>query len=339
MKPGKGAFESQGQSDQGGLALVTGITGQDGTHLVSDLTSRGIRVVGLSRGFQGYLKSNSVAVPVIALDYSEHEALKALLDYLKPDFIFHLASNSSSNHKETNSDEHWLINVDVVITILDWIRRRTNGSTRFVQALSSEIFRGSAATPQSEGDSSSPTNPYGRSKARARDLLAQARSEGLHASGAILYNHESTLRPPTFVSRKITSGAARIALGLSEFLELRNLTDQRDWGHSADYTRAMILMALNEIPAEYVVSSGQLSSVRSICEVSFAYLGLDMGKVRVGTQSKDEFQVNNLHGNPTKVMHELGWTRNYSFEQMIEEMTEFDLKILAAAKKRIGSAK
>lgn len=339
MKPGEGAFEGRGQSGHGGVALVTGVTGQDGTHLVSDLISMGIRVVGLSRSFQGYIESNRVSVPVVALDYSEPGALAAFLDHLKPDFIFHLASNASSSHKETNSDEHWLVNVDVVSTFLDWIKRRTNGSTRFVQALSSEIFRGSSATPQSEGDSSSPTNPYGESKARARDLLADARSAGLHASGAILYNHESTLRPPNFVSRRITAGAARIALGLSEFLELRNLTDQRDWGHAADYTRAMVLMALHEIPAEYVVSSGQLSSVRRLCEVSFAYLGLDIGRVRVGNKDRDEFQVNNLHGNPAKIMQELGWMRDYSFEQMIEEMTEFDLRLLGATTRKIGFEK
>jgi GDPmannose 4,6-dehydratase len=336
VKLQESAFRGIRNSSQGTTALVTGVTGQDGIHLVRHLARKGIKVVGLSRAFQGYLDSDGVRVPVVALDYSDPKALTRLLDYLNPEIIFHLASNASSTDKETNGGEHWLINVDVVCNIIDWMRRRPDGSTRLVQALSSELFRGSATSPQTEATYSSPINPYGEAKARAREILAEARSEGIHASGAILYNHESILRPPTFLSRRVTSGAARIALGLSDFLELRNFTDQRDWGHSADYTQALLLMGLHETPSEYVVSSGELRTVKRLCEVSFGYLGLDIEKIRIETTNKDEFQASKLLGVPTKAEHNLGWIRNYSFEQMVEEMTEFDLRLLESSLRSFG---
>ncbi len=331
MRSGSGILRGLWPSSRKARALVTGVTGQDGRHLVSDLTSAGIQVVGVSRSFQGYLDSNGVSIPVIALDYSDAESFSGLLDHVKPEIIFHLASNSSSTDKKVNANEHWLINVEVVSNILDWIKQHSGGTTRLVQALSSEIFRGSPSSPQSEATASRPTNPYGEAKARAREILAEARLEGLHASAAILYNHESPLRDPSFLSRRVTLGAARIALGFSEFLELRSLTDQRDWGHSADYTRAMLLMAQRETPSEYVVSSGELRAVKRLCEVSFAHLGLDLSKIRVASTENNEFQANNLVGDPTRALQDLGWVRDYSFERMVEEMTELDFRLLRDA--------
>jgi GDPmannose 4,6-dehydratase len=322
------AYPSQAKLVDRRTALVTGIRGQDGFYLAQKLLRSGLRVVGLSRGFNGHIRVDSKNIPVSSIDYGNQAETKKLLCALKPDFIFHLAAIASSGQKFSERDSHMKINVEWTRTVLNEIGEVGNGSQVFIQSLSSEIFSAHEAGIFDENSESNPDNYYGESKAIARDLLRDARRNGLNAVAAILFSHESPRRSRLFFSRKVSMGVAEIARNPKLKLELKNLSGSRDWGHARDYTDALIRMALSSA-SEYIVASGKLRSVREFCEIAFKRVGLDYREFVVefdGEPTKNQKRA--LVGNAFRLKHELKWKQETSFEDLIQEMVDYDVQLL-----------
>ena len=205
---------------------------------------------------------------------------------------------------------------------------------RFYQASSSEMFGKVVETPQRETTPFYPRSPYGVAKVYGHWITVNYReSYGMHASSGILFNHESPRRGLEFVTRKISHGVARIALGLDRELRLGNLDAQRDWGYAGDYVRAMWLMLQQDQPGDYVVATGQTHSVRQFCELAFAYAGLDYRDyVVVDERFFRPAEVDLLVGDPSRAREKLGWKPEVSFEQLVEMMVEADLRMLRRMK-------
>ncbi|MBO9343906.1 MAG: GDP-mannose 4,6-dehydratase, partial [Roseiflexus sp.] len=220
-----------------------------------------------------------------------------------------------------------------VTRLLDAIRI-VDPDIRFYQASSSEMFGKVVETPQRETTPFYPRSPYGVAKVYGHWITVNYReSYGMHASSGILFNHESPRRGLEFVTRKISHGVARIALGLDRELRLGNLDAQRDWGYAGDYVRAMWLMLQQDQPGDYVVATGQTHSVRRFCELAFAYAGLDYRDyVVVDERFFRPAEVDLLVGDPSRAREKLGWKPEVSFEQLVEMMVEADLRILRGMK-------
>ena len=314
-------------------ALITGITGQDGSYLAEALLRKGYEVVGMVR------RSSTVNYERIAhiqgsIDFVNGDLLDqiSLIDAIKihePDEIYNLAAQS---FVQTSFGQPVLTGETTALSVtrmLDAIRI-VNPKIRFYQASSSEMFGKVAEVPQTEATPFHPRSPYGVAKVYGHWITVNYReSYNLHASSGILFNHESPRRGLEFVTRKISYGAASIKLGLEEKLSLGNLDAKRDWGFAGDYVEAMWMMLQQEQPDDYVICSGMTHSVREFCDLAFNHLGLNYeDHVVVDEQFFRPAEVDLLVGDYGKAKRVLAWEPSTSFKDLVAMMVEADLALL-----------
>ena len=320
-------------------ALITGISGQDGSYLAELLLDKGYEVHGVIRRSSSfntdridhlYRDPHESGVRMFTHygDLSDPAALIRLLYELQPDEIYHLGAQS---HVRVSFDIP-VYTFDITgagtMRLLEAIRE-AGVRPRFYQASSSEMF-GSAAPPQSETTPFHPRSPYGVAKVAAFWAAVNYREAyDLFAVNGILYNHESSRRGETFVTRKITRAVARIKAGLQEKLYLGNLDAKRDWGYAPEFCEAMWMMLQADEPDDYVVATGEQHSVREFCELAFARVGLDWeGHVEIDPRYYRPAEVDSLLGDATKAREKLGWEPKVRFEELVELMVDEDVRML-----------
>ncbi len=316
-------------------ALITGITGQDGSYLAELLLDQGYEVIGMMR------RSSTVNIERISAiqdrltlvsgDLMDEVSLINVLAEYRPREVYNLAAQSfvqASWRQPVLTGEATALGVT---RLLDAIRT-VDSEIRFYQASSSEMFGRVQSVPQNEQTAFYPRSPYGVAKVYGHWITVNYReSYGLHASSGILFNHESPRRGLEFVTRKVTHAVARIKAGLASEVRLGNLDAKRDWGYAADYVRAMWLMANRDTPEDYVVASGETHSVRELCEVAFAAVGLRYEDyVVVDPAFLRPAEVDELVGDATKARRELGWKCETNFYDLIEMMVAADTLALAS---------
>jgi len=308
------------------VALITGVTGQDGTYLSRALLSDDVEVHGLVR--PGSTKPVEQGVNTHVGDIADEKALVELVERLQPDELYHLAGQSSVAAS-------WADPVDTVrhtgeptAALLHAVSEKSP-HTRFVLASSAEIF-GRAPAPQTESTPIAPVSPYGAAKALGHHLVGGYRQRSLHASSCILYNHESPLRPERFVTRKITAAAARIARGHQDSLTLGNLDAARDWGWAPDIVEALRLAAAHSTPGDYVIGTGVLHTVREFVAAALTAAGIDDWESRIVVDESLLRPVDppTQRADSTKAFTELGWRPTVDFAELVERMVQNDLAIL-----------
>jgi GDPmannose 4,6-dehydratase len=315
-------------------ALVTGLTGQDGSFLAELLLDRGYQVTGLVRagtgeplGFSEHLRGR---LSVVQGDLLEPEALVAAVAQVRPDELYHLAAPSFT-------PDSWLAPADTVAaiagstaTLLEAVRT-TSPRTRVFVAASGAMFGAAPESPQREGTCCRPQSPYATAKLAAHQLVGQIRThDRLFACSGILYNHESERRPESFVSRKITRAAASIKLGLSDHVVLGDLSAVRDWSFAGDLMHGAWLMLQQERPDDYVLASGIAHTVADLAEVAFASVGLNADDhVRVDAELVRAPETTRLVGDSSRARRELGWDPHVGFEELIQRMVGADLRSLS----------
>jgi GDPmannose 4,6-dehydratase len=324
-------------------AIVTGITGQDGSYLAEFLIAKGYEVHGVVRrssaaGAQRleHLRRETLGpAPRLVLhdgDMADGSGLARIVREVRPAEVYNLAAQS---HVGVSFDQPtYTADVTAVgaLRLLEAIRDQqhaTGEEIRFYQASSSELYGRVAATPQDESTPFHPRSPYGVAKLYAHWITINYReSYGLFCCCGILFNHESPRRGESFVTRKITRAATRIKVGFQEKLRLGNLEARRDWGFAGDYVEAMWLMLQQPTPAEYVIATDETHSVREFCEHAFARLGLDYrDHVEVDSRYFRPAEVDLLRGCSEKARRELGWTPRVNFERLVAMMVDEDLRI------------
>jgi len=317
-------------------ALITGVTGQDGSYLAELLLEEGYEVVGLVRrtsttSFEriAHIQDRLKLVSGDMLDQSS--LIQVLADH-RPTEVYNLAAQSfvpSSWPQPVFTGEATALGVT---RLLDAIRT-VDPDIRFYQASSSEMFGKVQESPQRESTPFYPRSPYGVAKVYGHWITVNYReSYGLHATSGILFNHESPRRGLEFVTRKVSHGVARIKRGLADHLMLGNLDARRDWGFAGDYVRAMWLMLQRDAPGDYVVASGTQHSVRELCAVAFDRVGLSWETyVQVDPTLVRPAEVDSLVGDLSRARAILGWSAQVSFEQLVEMMVDADLAALARA--------
>ena len=314
-------------------AIITGITGQDGSYLAELLLSKGYKVIGVARrastvNFERieHLLDN---ISVEQGDLSDQGSLIALLEEHKPDEVYNLAAQSfvptSWNQPALTGD----VTALGVTRILEAIRY-VDPKVRFYQASSSEMFGKVLEVPQRETTPFYPRSPYGVAKVYGHYITINYReSFNIFAVSGILFNHESPRRGLEFVTRKISDGAARIKLGLAKELRLGNLESQRDWGFAGDYVDAMWRMLQQDKPDNFIVGTGETHSVREFCEIAFSRLGLDYKEhVIEDERYYRPAEVDMLIADPSKAGKVLGWEPQVEFKQLVEMMVDSDMKRL-----------
>ena len=314
-------------------ALITGVTGQDGSYMAELLLSKGYRVVGVVRdiknfsGFPALRLANNVEL--VSLDMLDQNRLIEVLKEYQPKEIYNFAAYSSGSGMFDNPVGIGEINGLAISRILEAIRT-VDKSIRFCQASSSEMFGNAYNSPQSEGTPFRPRTPYGAAKLYAHSMIGIYRQHyGLFGCSAILFNHESPRRGLNFVTRKITHEAAKIKLGLSNKLYLGNLDSYRDWGFAGDYVRAMWMMLQHQTADDYVVSTNKTHSVRNLCEIVFNYLELNYNDyVQMNKEIYRPDENIQLVGDSTKIRTELNWSPEVEFEEMLSLMVDSDLELL-----------
>jgi GDPmannose 4,6-dehydratase len=318
-------------------ALVTGITGQDGSYLAELLLSKEYRVIGVAR------RSSTVTyeriehllddITVVQGDLHDQGSLLALLEEYKPTEVYNLAAQSfvptSWNQPALTGD----ITALGVTRILEAIRF-VNSKIRFYQASSSEMFGKVVEVPQCETTAFYPRSPYGVAKVYGHWITVNYReSFNIFATSGILFNHESPRRGLEFVTRKISIGVARIKLGLAKELRLGNLESQRDWGFAGDYVEAMWRMLQQDKPDTFVVGMGETHSVREFCEIAFDHVGLDYNDyVRQDEKFYRPAEVDLLISDPSKARAMLGWEPSVNFKKLVVMMVDADLERLSQKK-------
>jgi GDPmannose 4,6-dehydratase len=320
-------------------ALITGITGQDGSYLAEQLLEKGYEVHGLIRRSSSFnteridpiykdRHEEDVKLLLHYADLSESSRLVRLLNDINPDEVYHLGAQShvrvSFDTPEYTSDITGMGTVRMLEAIRD-----AGVETRFYQASSSEMY-GSTPPPQREDTPFHPRSPYGVAKVAAFWITVNYReSYGMHASNGILFNHESPRRGETFVTRKITRALARIHAGLQDKLFLGNLDSLRDWGYAKDYTEAMWLMLQQDEPDDYVIATGEMHSVREFLDEAAGHLDLDWEKhVEIDPRYYRPAEVDALCGDPSKAKAKLGWEPATSFSELVRLMMEADVQAL-----------
>ena len=314
-------------------ALITGITGQDGSYLAESLLDKGYDVIGMVRR-SSTVNYERIAHIQGAIQFVNGDLLDqiSLIDAIKehnPDEVFNLAAESfvqTSFGQPVITGETTALSVT---RILDAIRN-VDPSTRFYQASSSEMFGKVAEVPQTEKTPFYPRSPYGVAKVYGHWITVNYReSYNLHASSGILFNHESPRRGLEFVTRKISYGAASIKLGLETKLALGNLDSKRDWGFAGDYVEAMWLMLQEDSPDDYVICTGETHSVREFCEVAFSHLGLSYeDHVEVDEKFFRPAEVDLLVGDYSKASDKLKWAPKTTFEELVTMMVDADMALL-----------
>jgi GDPmannose 4,6-dehydratase len=314
-------------------ALITGITGQDGSYLAEFLLEQGYDVVGMIRrsstvNFER-IRHIQDRITLTPGDLLDEVSLIHMLREHRPAEVYNLAAQSFVQTSFSQPVFTGEVTALGVTRLLDAIRI-VDPEIRFYQASSSEMFGKVVEVPQRETTPFYPRSPYGVAKVYGHWITINYReSYGMHASSGILFNHESPRRGLEFVTRKISHGVARIALGLDHELRLGNLDAQRDWGFAGDYVRAMWLMLQQDSPGDYVVATGQTHSVRRFCELAFGYVGLDYRTyVVVDQRFFRPAEVDLLVGDPSRACEKLGWKPEVSFEQLVEMMVAADIRML-----------
>jgi len=324
-------------------ALITGITGQDGSYLTELLLEKGYSVHGIVRRTSNLVRSRiehlradpSIYGRRLFLyygDLSDGTTLRRIFAQVRPAEVYHLAGQShvglSFEIPESTSEE-----VAMATLRLLEICRDQPQPVRFYHASSSEIFGRAAESPQTEETALRPVNPYGCAKAFATQLAQVYRQAyGLFVCNGILYNHESPRRGENFVTRKIARAAARISRGLEHELVLGNTAARRDWGHAQDYVAAMWLMLQHSAPDDYVVATGKTHSVQDFVEAAFAVVGLPAQKyLKHDASFERPTEPAKLVGSPEKIRRTLGWEPHKTFEDLVREMVEAELAALPVA--------
>lgn len=320
-------------------ALVTGITGQDGSYLAEMLLAEGYRVVGAARDMSraASLLPSALAkdVELVQWDMMDQPGMARVLSDCRPVELYNCAAYSSGAGMYDDPVGMGEVNGLAVSRMLEAIRE-VDAGIRFCQASSREIFGEASESPQSESTPGNPRSPYGAAKLYADVMIRIWRERyGLFACSAILFNHESPRRRLEFVTRKITHTAARIKLGLESQLQLGNLNAQRDWGFAGDYVRAMWLMLRAARADDYVVSTGETHTVREFCECAFGHLGLDYRDyVKDDASAYRPQEPVQLVGNAEKARRQLGWAPKVGFDELVSMMVEADMRRL---REKIGA--
>ena len=322
-------------------ALITGITGQDGSYLAEFLLDRGYEVVGLVRR-SSMVSFERIAhiqnqITIVSGDLLDEASLIDALQQHRPAEVYNLAAQSfvqTSFGQAVLTGETTALGVT---RLLDAIRI-VDPTIRFYQASSSEMFGKVREVPQNEDTPFHPRSPYGVAKVYGHWITVNYReSYGLHACSGILFNHESPRRGLEFVTRKITHAAASIFLGRQRELRLGNLDSMRDWGFAGDYVKAMWLMLQQDEPGDYVVCSGETHSVREFCELAFAHLGMDYRDyVVIDEAFFRPAEVDLLVGDPSRATSVLGWNREVGFQELVAMMVDADLDLLQGKLKGIS---
>ncbi len=320
-------------------ALITGITGQDGSYLVELLLEKGYEVHGMVRRVALEDPSHRLSRITHLLDKIElHSAslesfpsIFRVISEVQPDECYHLAAQSFVSY--SFEDEFSTINTNINGThYMLAALQEVAPSCRFYFAASSEMFGNAKETPQTEQTPFYPRSPYGISKLTGFHLTRNYREAyGLHATSGILFNHESPRRGFEFVTRKITSHVAKIKIGVENKLALGNLDAYRDWGHARDYVLAMWMMLQQDQPDDILIATGETHTVGEFCEIAFSHVGLNYNDyVKVDPRYYRPAEINILQGDPSKAEKVLGWKRQTSFKDLVIEMVESDLKLFSS---------
>jgi GDPmannose 4,6-dehydratase len=314
-------------------ALITGVTGQDGSYLAELLLSKGYEVVGVVRrtSHHSYERIEHLLdrIEVVAADLLDQHSLTVVLQETRPEEVYNLAAQSyvpTSWTQPVLTGEFTALGVTRILEAI----RLAHPTARFYQASSSEMFGRVTETPQRETTSFYPRSPYGVAKVYGHWITVNYReSYNLYAVSGILFNHESPRRGIEFVTRKVTDAVARIKLGLARELRLGNLDARRDWGFAGDYVEAMWRMLQQPKPQDYVIGTGQTHSVRDLVEAAFGHVGLDWQK-HVVTDPKymRPAEVDVLLADPSKARRELGWNPRVKFKELVAMMVDADLERL-----------
>ncbi|MDQ2864990.1 MAG: GDP-mannose 4,6-dehydratase [Candidatus Eremiobacteraeota bacterium] len=317
-------------------ALITGITGQDGSYLAELLLSRGYRVVGMTRRTSTDVHERIAHIfddiEFVSGDLLDQTSITSIVEAIRPDEVYNLAAQSfvpASWTQPVLTGEFTALGATRVLEAI----RAVDTKIRFYQASSSEMFGKVLEVPQSETTPFYPRSPYGVAKVYGHWITVNYReSYDMFAVSGILFNHESPRRGKEFVTRKITDGVARIKLGMAWELALGNLEAKRDWGFAGDYVRAMHLMLQQEEPRDFVVATGRTHSVREFVRIAFEAAGLGAYEpyVKLDRRFVRPAEVELLVGDPTKAREALGWVPHVSFEELVEMMVRADIDRLAA---------
>lgn len=314
-------------------ALITGITGQDGSYLAEFLLEKGYNVFGMVRrsSTENFERITHIRdkVTLIQADLLDQMSLIAAISESQPDEIYNLAAQSfvpTSWTKPVLTAEFTALGVTRMLEAM----RHTKSDARFYQASSSEMFGKVAEVPQTENTPFHPRSPYGVAKVYGHFITVNYReSYNLYACSGILFNHESPRRGYEFVTRKVTDGVARIKLGLIDELRLGNLDAKRDWGYAGDYVRMMWMMLQQDKPDDYVICSGETHSVEELVQIAFDYAGLNWKDyVKIDQRFVRPAEVDLLIGDAAKAREKLGWETRVTFEEMIRMMVDNDLKMV-----------
>ncbi len=324
-------------------ALITGVTGQDGSYLAEHLLELDYKVFGMVRRTSSPNFDRiddlvaSGALDIIVGDVTDAHSCMQVVNAVQPHEVYNLACQSFVG-LSWDQPEYTLKSVGMgCVNMLEAVRQSKVGAARFYQASSSEMFGAVLESPQTETTRFNPCSPYGCAKAFAHYMVKTYReSYHMYACSGILFNHESPRRGEEFVTKKIVKAAARIACGLQEYVELGNLKARRDWGHAYDYVRAMRMMLDQENPIDYVVGTGQTFSIDDLVGVAFSVVGIDTkfrfvqykdhdALVRVNPKLYRPADVEVLQANPERIYRDLGWESTYTFEALIEEMVKHEM--------------
>ena len=312
-------------------AVVTGVTGQDGSYLAELLLAKGYEVVGVVRrtSHDSYERIGHLLdrVHIVPADLLDQYSLASLLGEIKPDEVYNLAAQSfvpTSWSQPVLTGEFTALGVTRLLEAV----RLAHPEARFYQASSSEMFGKAQETPQRESTPFYPRSPYGVAKVYGHWITVNYReSYGLYAVSGILFNHESPRRGLEFVTRKVTHAVARIKRGQATEVRLGNLDARRDWGYAGDYVDAMWRMLQRERPADYVIGTGETHTVRELCEIAFAHAGLDWERhVVIDPRFVRPAEVDILLADPRRAREELGWTPRTGFAELVRMMVDADLE-------------
>ena len=318
----------------GKTAVITGVTGQDGSYLAEFLLDKGYEVIGVVRrtSHDSYERIGHLLdrLHVVAADLLDQHSLTTVIRDARPHEVYNLAAQSfvpTSWSQPVLTGEFTALGVTRLLEAI----RLAHPEARFYQASSSEMFGKATETPQRETTPFYPRSPYGVAKVYGHWITVNYReSYGLHAVSGILFNHESPRRGLEFVSRKVTDAVARIKRGKATELRLGNLEARRDWGFAGDYVDAMWRMLQRDTPRDYVIGTGETHSVRELCEVAFGHVGLDWQRyVKVDPRFVRPAEVDSLLADAGLARRELGWAPQVSFERLVTMMVDADLERLA----------
>jgi len=333
-KQGTGERQPRGTANARKTAVITGVTGQDGSYLAELLLEKGYEVIGVVRrtSHDSYERIGHLLdrVQIVAADLLDQHSLTTVIRDAKPDEVYNLAAQSfvpTSWNQPVLTGEFTALGVTRLLEAI----RLAHPQARFYQASSSEMFGKAVETPQRESTPFYPRSPYGVAKVYGHWITVNYReSYGMYAVSGILFNHESPRRGLEFVTRKVSDAVARIKLGKAKELRLGNLDSGRDWGFAGDYVDAMWRMLQQREPQDYVVGTGKMHTVRDLCAAAFSHVGLEWQKyVNVDPRFVRPAEVDTLLADASRARKELGWASKVGFEQLVKMMVDADLERLA----------